>query len=141
MRGIPTRTVLRPGGTLVYEGLHSWMGYRVHHDPTLPWLLAAALKVPVIVVSARGEVDDRILRQEGVVRIYDILFDYDDVLMATLSMTSNARATQAMSVMTPETSRPMMSLAPFGGGYLPAACNRSARLIPAATTSIRTSPG
>jgi cytochrome c biogenesis protein ResB len=31
------------GGTLVYEGLRSWMGYRVSHDPTLPWLLAAAL--------------------------------------------------------------------------------------------------
>jgi ResB-like family len=31
------------GGTLVYEGLRSWMGYRISHDPTLPWLLAAAL--------------------------------------------------------------------------------------------------
>lgn len=31
------------GGTLVYEGLRPWMGYRVTHDPTLPWLLAAAL--------------------------------------------------------------------------------------------------
>lgn len=31
------------GGTLVYEGLRAWMGYRVSHDPTLPWLLAAAL--------------------------------------------------------------------------------------------------
>ncbi len=31
------------GGTLTYEGLSPWMGYRVTHDPTLPWLLAAAL--------------------------------------------------------------------------------------------------
>ena len=31
------------GGTLTYEGLRTWMGYRVSFDPTLPWLLAAAL--------------------------------------------------------------------------------------------------
>jgi cytochrome c biogenesis protein len=31
------------GGTLVYEGLRTWMGYRVTRDPTLPWLLASAL--------------------------------------------------------------------------------------------------
>jgi cytochrome c biogenesis protein len=31
------------GGTLIYEGLRTWMGYRVFYDPTLPWLLAAAL--------------------------------------------------------------------------------------------------
>lgn len=31
------------GGTLVYEGLRTWMGYRVAYDWTLPWLLAAAL--------------------------------------------------------------------------------------------------
>jgi cytochrome c biogenesis protein ResB len=31
------------GGTLTYVGLRSWMGYRVSHDPTLPWLLAASL--------------------------------------------------------------------------------------------------
>ena len=44
------RAELRPGqgmrlagGTLVYEGLRSWMGYRVAYDPTLPWLLAASL--------------------------------------------------------------------------------------------------
>ncbi len=34
-----------------------------------------------------------------------------------------------------------MSLAPGGGGYLPAACSRSARLTPAALTLISTSPG
>ena len=46
----PLRHELRPGqsveldsGTLTYEGLRSWMGYRVSHDPTLPWLLAASL--------------------------------------------------------------------------------------------------
>jgi ResB-like family len=32
-----------PGGTLVFEGLRSWMGYRVTYDPTLPWLLSASL--------------------------------------------------------------------------------------------------
>ena len=44
------RSVLRPGesvaldgGTLVYEGLRTWMGYRIAYDATLPWLLAAAL--------------------------------------------------------------------------------------------------
>lgn len=46
----PLRAELRPGesvqiegGTLRYVGLRSWMGYRVSYDPTLPWLLAAAL--------------------------------------------------------------------------------------------------
>ncbi|MBX3608104.1 MAG: cytochrome c biogenesis protein ResB [Piscinibacter sp.] len=39
----PGQAVALPGGTLVYEELRTWMGYRVHHDPTLPWLLAAAL--------------------------------------------------------------------------------------------------
>lgn len=32
-----------PGGTLVYERLSTWMGYRVSYDATLPWLLAASL--------------------------------------------------------------------------------------------------
>ncbi len=39
----------------------------------------------------------------------------------------------------PDTSNPMTSLAPGGGGYLPAAWRRSARLTPAARTRIRTS--
>jgi len=30
-------------GILVYEGLTAWMGYKVFYDPTLPWLVAAAL--------------------------------------------------------------------------------------------------
>ena len=44
------------------------------------------------------------------------------------------------SATTPETSMPMISLAPGGGGYFPAACSTSARLTPAACTSISTSP-
>ena len=39
----PGGSIALPGGTLVYEGLRTWMGYRVSHDPTLPWLLAASL--------------------------------------------------------------------------------------------------
>ncbi len=39
----PRESLKLPGGTLVYEGLRTWMGYRVSYDPTLPWLLAAAL--------------------------------------------------------------------------------------------------
>lgn len=31
------------GGRLHYEGLSTWMGYRITGDPTLPWLLAASL--------------------------------------------------------------------------------------------------
>ena len=44
------RWELRPGdrialseGVLEYEGLSTWMGYRVFHDWTIPWLLAACL--------------------------------------------------------------------------------------------------
>lgn len=32
-----------PGGTLHYEGPRMWMGYVIFYDPTLAWLLAAAL--------------------------------------------------------------------------------------------------
>jgi cytochrome c biogenesis protein len=39
----PGERLTLDGGTLVYEGLHTWMGYRVTYDPTLPWLLAASL--------------------------------------------------------------------------------------------------
>lgn len=39
----PGQALRIDGGTLVYEGLRTWMGYRVSHDPTLPWLLAASL--------------------------------------------------------------------------------------------------
>ncbi|HEY6863324.1 MAG TPA: cytochrome c biogenesis protein ResB, partial [Burkholderiales bacterium] len=44
------RRVMAPGerlelaqGTLVYEGLTTWMGYTVFYDWTLPWLLAACV--------------------------------------------------------------------------------------------------
>ena len=39
----PGERVELEGGTLVYEGLRTWMGYRVSYDWTLPWLLASAL--------------------------------------------------------------------------------------------------
>lgn len=39
----PGQSIELDGGRLVYEGLRSWMGYRVSYDPTLPWLLAASL--------------------------------------------------------------------------------------------------
>lgn len=39
----PGGHIALPGGTLVFESLRSWMGYRVTYDPTLPWLLAASL--------------------------------------------------------------------------------------------------
>uniref|UniRef100_UPI00102C2F0E cytochrome c biogenesis protein ResB n=1 Tax=Candidatus Magnetaquicoccus inordinatus TaxID=2496818 RepID=UPI00102C2F0E len=34
---------LLPEGTLLYEGLETWMGYTLFYDPAIPWLLAAAL--------------------------------------------------------------------------------------------------
>ena len=41
----PGQRMALPGGELVYEGLRTWMGYRVAYDPTLPWLLVASLLV------------------------------------------------------------------------------------------------
>jgi len=35
--------IMLPGGTLRYEGPRMWMGYVIFYDPTLAWLLAAAL--------------------------------------------------------------------------------------------------
>lgn len=32
-----------PGGRLRFEAIHGWMGYKVFHDPTLPWLFASAI--------------------------------------------------------------------------------------------------
>jgi cytochrome c biogenesis protein len=43
----PGQSLSVPGGQLVYEGLRTWMGYRVAYDPTLPWLLASALLAAV----------------------------------------------------------------------------------------------
>ncbi|MBK6850654.1 MAG: hypothetical protein IPG93_03325 [Burkholderiales bacterium] len=40
---LPGMSIDLPGGRLVYEGLRSWMGYRITYDLTLPWLLACAL--------------------------------------------------------------------------------------------------
>jgi hypothetical protein len=49
IEGAGEPAMLRPGdriavggGMLVYEGLTTWMGYSVHYDRTLPWLVAAA---------------------------------------------------------------------------------------------------
>lgn len=39
----PGHSMALEGGTLAYEGLATWMGYRVTYDPTLPWLVAASL--------------------------------------------------------------------------------------------------
>jgi len=39
----PGESMVLPGGTLAYQGLSTWMGYRVTYDPTLPWLLTASL--------------------------------------------------------------------------------------------------
>lgn len=38
----PGDSLALPGGRLVLEGWRGWMGYRVFHDPTLPWLFACA---------------------------------------------------------------------------------------------------
>lgn len=39
----PGAAAALPGGRIVYEGLRTWMGYRIAYDPMLPWLLAASL--------------------------------------------------------------------------------------------------
>jgi hypothetical protein len=39
----PGASVAIAGGVLAYEGLSTWMGYRVAYDPTLPWLLVSSL--------------------------------------------------------------------------------------------------
>ena len=43
------------------------------------------------------------------------------------------------STTSPDTSRPKISLASFGGGYPPSLCKRSGLLTPAAFTLIKTS--
>ncbi len=40
---VPGQRIDVAGGTLVYDHLGTWMGYRVSYDWTLPWLLAASL--------------------------------------------------------------------------------------------------
>lgn len=39
----PGQSVRVPGGSLRYERLTTWMGYKVFYDPTLHWLFAAAI--------------------------------------------------------------------------------------------------
>lgn len=38
----PGDSLQTPAGTLEFEGLRSWMGYRVFYDWTLPWLFSAS---------------------------------------------------------------------------------------------------
>jgi hypothetical protein len=38
---VPGDTLALAEGTLRYDGLTTWMGYRVHYDWTVPWLFAA----------------------------------------------------------------------------------------------------
>jgi cytochrome c biogenesis protein ResB len=40
---VPGQSIALGQGRLRYERLSSWMGYAIFYDPTLPWLLAAAL--------------------------------------------------------------------------------------------------
>lgn len=47
----PGDSIALPDGTLTFDGLRGWMGYRVFYDWTLPWLLAACA---VAVVSLAG---------------------------------------------------------------------------------------
>lgn len=47
----PGESIQLPEGRLRYDALTSWMGYTVHYDPTLAWLLAAGL-VAVASLSA-----------------------------------------------------------------------------------------
>lgn len=39
----PGGEITLPGGRLRYEGLTTWMGYRIHYDRTRPWLLASVV--------------------------------------------------------------------------------------------------
>jgi len=39
----PGQSIRLPGGTLEYQRLSSWMGFKVFYDPTLPWLFVSAI--------------------------------------------------------------------------------------------------
>ncbi len=39
----PGQSLELPGGTLRYEDLRMWMGYRFHYDWTIPWMLSVSL--------------------------------------------------------------------------------------------------
>lgn len=46
----PGDTLARPGGTLTYVRLDSWMGYRIVADPTKPWLIGSIVLALVSLV-------------------------------------------------------------------------------------------
>ena len=39
----PGESLALPGGTLHYDQLSGWMGFKVSYDPTLPWLFVSAI--------------------------------------------------------------------------------------------------
>lgn len=39
----PGESLDLPGGRLRFEAIRGWMGYKVFHDPTLPWLFVSAI--------------------------------------------------------------------------------------------------
>ena len=39
----PGQSASVPGGSIRFEAVRGWMGYRIFYDPTLPWLLACAI--------------------------------------------------------------------------------------------------
>lgn len=39
----PGQSLSLPGGTLYFDELSSWMGFKVFYDPTLPWLFICAM--------------------------------------------------------------------------------------------------
>ena len=64
----PGQSLALGGGNLIFEELRTWMGYRVAYDPTLPWLLVAALLSALALglhyalkFSATGAVERRVL--------------------------------------------------------------------------------
>jgi deoxyhypusine synthase len=83
--GVSIAGALTPAGLgpstiipLMNHGFIDWLvatGANMYHD------LHYALDMPMF--RGRHDVDDADLRDKGVTRIYDILFDYEDVLMAT----------------------------------------------------------
>ncbi|MFZ5479761.1 MAG: hypothetical protein ACOZNI_23555 [Myxococcota bacterium] len=56
----PGESAALPGGKLVYVGLRSWMGYYVHADWTLPWLLAAGIAAVVSLLAHYARAEDRV---------------------------------------------------------------------------------
>ncbi len=83
--GVSIAGVLTPAGLgpstiipLMNHGFVDWLvatGANMYHD------MHFALNMPLF--RGTHNVDDADLRDKGVTRIYDILFDYQDVLMAT----------------------------------------------------------